>query len=131
VERRDSRLQYNPMTIAELQKLTPSIKWNEYFAGLGIVKLESVIVSEPKYMTALETVFKENKVAQWKEYLKWDLLNNSATKLTTAIDNANFDFYSKTLRGAIKHLPADERGLAVVNRNVGEALGKLYVEKVF
>jgi len=131
VERRDSRLQYNPMTIAELQKLTPSIKWNEYFAGLGITKLESVIVSEPKYMTALETVFKENKVAQWKEYLKWDLLNNSATKLTSAIDDANFDFYSKTLRGAIKQLPADERALAVVNRGVGEALGKLYVEKVF
>ncbi|RYJ37983.1 Endothelin-converting protein 1 [Flavobacterium anhuiense] len=131
VERRDSRLQYNPMTIAELQKLTPAIKWNEYFAGLGIAKLETVIVNEPKYMTALETVFKENKVAQWKEYLKWDLINGAAGKLTTEIDNANFDFYSKTLRGAIKQLPAEERALNVVNGNVGEALGKLYVEKVF
>jgi putative endopeptidase len=131
VERRDSRLQYNPMTVAELQKLTPAIKWNEYFAGLGITNLQNVIVSEPKYMTALETVFKENKVAQWKEYLKWDLINSAAGKLTTAIDNANFDFYSKTLRGAIKQLPSEERALNVVNGNVGEALGKLYVEKVF
>lgn len=131
VERRDSRLQYNPMTIAEIQKLTPSIKWNEFFAGLGIAKLDEVIVSEPKYMTALETVFKENKVAQWKEYLKWDLLNNAASKLSTDLDQANFDFYSKTLRGAIKQLPAEERALNVVNGTVGEALGKLYVEKVF
>lgn len=131
VERRDSRLQYNPMTVADVQKLTPAIKWNEYFAGLGITKLDSVIVSEPKYMTALQTVFTENKVAQWKEYLKWDLINGAASKLTTEIDNANFDFYSKTLRGAIKQLPAEERALAVVNSRVGEALGKLYVEKLF
>nr|WP_294781448.1 M13 family metallopeptidase [uncultured Flavobacterium sp.] len=131
VERRDSRLQYNPMTIADIQKLTPAIKWNEYFTGLGITKLDSVIVSEPKYMTALQTVFKENKVEQWKEFLKWDLLNNNATKLTTEIDKANFDFYSKTLRGAIKQLPAEERALNLVNGTVGEALGKLYVEKLF
>jgi len=131
VERRDSRLQYNPMTIAAIQKLTPAIKWNEYFAGLGITNLNEVIVSEPKYMTALQTVFTENKVEQWKEYLKWDLLNNAAGKLTTDLDKANFDFYSKTLRGAIKQLPAEERALNVVNGSVGEALGKLYVDKVF
>ena len=131
VERRDSRLQYNPMKIADVQKVTPAIKWNEYFTGLGIAKLDTVIVSEPKYMTALQTVFKENKVAQWKEYLKWDLLNSNASKLTTEIDKANFDFYSKTLRGAIKQLPAEERALNLVNGTVGEALGKLYVEKLF
>ncbi|AXB55864.1 M13 family metallopeptidase [Flavobacterium fluviale] len=131
VERRDSRLQYNPMTVADIQKLTPAIKWNEYFTGLGITKLDTVIVSEPKYMTALQTVFTENKVGQWKEYLKWDLLNGASGQLTTDIDNARFDFYSKTLRGAIKQLPAEERGLNIVNGSVGEALGKLYVEKLF
>ncbi|WP_289663895.1 M13 family metallopeptidase [Flavobacterium panacagri] len=131
VERRDSRLQYNPMTVAEIQKLTPAIKWNEYFAGLGITKLETVIVSEPKYMTALQTVFTENKVAAWKEYLKWDLLNGASGQLSSALDNARFDFYSKTLRGAIKQLPAEERALNIVNGTVGEALGKLYVEKLF
>ncbi|MBZ4035722.1 M13 family metallopeptidase [Flavobacterium sp. 17A] len=131
VERRDNRLQYNPMTIAEIQKLTPAIKWNEYFAGLGITKVNEVIVSEPKYMTALQTVFTENKVNQWKEYLKWDLLNGASGQLSTDIDNARFDFYSKTLRGAVKQLPAEERALNVVNGTVGEALGKLYVEKLF
>ena len=131
VESRDSRLQYNPMTIAELQKLTPAIKWDSYFAGIGLAKLDTVVVLEPKYMKALQTVFTANKVEQWKEYLKWDLLNTAASKLTTDIETANFDFYSKTLRGAIKQLPREEKALQAVNRGIGEALGKLYVEKVF
>lgn len=131
VESRDSRLQYNPMTVAELQKLTPAINWDSYFTGIGLAKLDTVIVTEPKYMTALQTVFSENKVAVWKEYLKWDLLNTASSKLTTDIETASFDFYSKTLRGAIKQLPREEKALQVVNRGIGEALGKLYVEKVF
>ncbi|MFH7016123.1 M13 family metallopeptidase [Flavobacterium sp. FlaQc-47] len=131
VESRDSRLQYNPMTIAQLQKLTPAIKWDAYFTGLGLAKLETVVVMEPKYMKALQTVFTENKVAQWKEYLKWDLLNSNSKKLSTDIETASFDFYSKTLRGAIKQLPREEKALEIVNTTIGEALGKLYVEKVF
>lgn len=131
VESRDSRLQYNPMTVAELQKLTPAIKWDAYFTGLGLAKLDTVVVSEPRYMKALQIVFTENKVSQWKEYLKWTLLNRSTSQLTTDIETANFDFYSKTLRGALKQLPREEIALQVVNRSIGEALGKLYVEKVF
>ncbi|MFH6992918.1 M13 family metallopeptidase [Flavobacterium sp. FlaQc-48] len=131
VESRDSRLQYNPMTIAQLQKLTPAIKWEAYFTGIGLAKLDTVVVMEPKYMKALQTVFTQNKVAQWKEYLKWDLLNTVSTKLSTDIETASFDFYSKTLRGAIKQLPREEKALQVVNTTIGEALGKLYVEKVF
>ncbi|OXA94745.1 M13 family metallopeptidase [Flavobacterium hercynium] len=131
VESRDSRLQYNPMTVAELQKLTPAINWDAYFTGLGIAKLDTVVVTEPRYMKALQTVFTENKVADWKQYLKWDLLNSAGSKLSTDLETASFDFYSKTLRGAIKQLPREEKALAVVNRSIGEALGKLYVEKVF
>jgi putative endopeptidase len=131
VESRDSRLQYNPMTIADLQKLTPAIKWDAYFTGLGLAKLDSVIVTEPRYMKAVQVILTENKVAQWKEYLKWTLLNRSTSQLTTDIETANFDFYSKTLRGAIKQLPREEKALSIVNGSIGEALGKLYVEKVF
>ncbi|WP_264531748.1 M13 family metallopeptidase [Flavobacterium sp. N502540] len=131
VESRDSRLQYNPMTVAELQKLTPAINWDAYLSSLGLAKLQSIVVTEPKYMKALQTVFTENKVALWKEYLKWDLLTSYASELSTDLETANFDFYSKTLRGAIKQLPREEKALQVVNSSVGEALGKLYVEKVF
>lgn len=131
VERRDRRKTYNPMSVADLQKLTPSVNWNNYIKGVGLPAVDSVIVSQPKYMTSLETIFKENKIEEWKAYLRWTLLNNSSNVLTTEIEKANWDFYSKTLQGAKAQRPREERALQVVNGTVGEALGKLYVEKKF
>lgn len=131
VERRDRRKSYNPMTVADLQKLTPSVNWNSYLEGVGIGKVDTLIVSQPKYMTALEDLFKANKVDDWKAYMRWTLLNKSTGVLTTEIEQANWDFYSKTLQGALKQRPREERALQVVNGTVGEALGKLYVEKKF
>jgi putative endopeptidase len=131
VERRDRRKTYNPMSVADLQKLTPSVNWDSYIKGVGISKLDSVIVSQPKYMTALETIFKENKIDEWKAYLRWSLINKSSDVLTTDLEKANWDFYSKTLQGAKAQRPREERALQVVNGTVGEALGKLYVEQKF
>jgi len=131
VERRDRRKTYNPMTVADLQKLTPSVNWNGYLEGVGIGKVDSLIVSQPKYMTALEDIFKANKVEDWKAYLRWNLINKSTGVLTTDIETANWEFYSKTLTGALKQRPREERALQVVNGTVGEALGKLYVEQKF
>jgi len=131
VERRDRRKTYNPMTVADLQKLTPSVNWNGYLQGVGIGKIDSLIVSQPKYMTALEGIFKANKIEDWKAYMRWTLLNKSTNVLTTEIEWANWEFYSKTLQGALKQRPREERALQVVNGTVGEALGKLYVEKKF
>ncbi len=131
VERRDRRKTYNMMSVADLQKLTPSVNWNNYFTKLGIAKLDSLNVSQPKYMAALQTIFTENKVEDWKAYLRWMLIDNASDVLTTEIEKANWDFYSKTLQGAKKQRPREERALQVVNGTVGEALGKLYVEKKF
>lgn len=131
VERRDRRKTYNPMTVAELQKLTPTINWEGYLKGVGLPKVDTLIVSQPNYMTALETIFKENKVEDWKAYMRWTLLNRSAGTLSTEIEDANWEFYGKTLTGAIKQRPRNERALQTVNGSFGEALGKIYVEKMF
>ena len=131
VESRDSRKQYNPMSVAELQKMVPAINWKKYLETIGIKNTDTIIVTQPKYMAALQLVFKEKKVDDWKAYLRWSLLNNSASMLSTTIDKANFDFYGKTLTGAITQRPLEERALQKVNGKVGEALGKLYVEKMF
>mgnify|MGYP000951939136 CR=1 FL=1 len=133
VERRDRRKTYNPMTVADLQKLAPSINWNAYFTGIGIKFKagDSINVSQPKYMTALEGILKENKMADWKAYMKWTLLNHSTSLLSTDIETANWEFYSKTLKGAIKEESRDKNALYTVNGTIGEALGKLYVEKKF
>jgi len=131
VERRDRRKSYNPMKVSDLQQLTPSINWNVYLTNVGLKNVDSLIVAQPKYMVALETIFKDNKVEAWKAYLRWTLLNRATDKLSVAVENANWEFYGKTLTGAIKQRARDERALQVINGSVAEALGKLYVEKMF
>jgi putative endopeptidase len=131
VERRDRRKSYNPMTVAELQKLTPAINWDAYIKGIGITKVDTIIVSQPKYMAALQDILKDNKVDDWKAYMKWTLLNKSSDYLSTDIETANWEFYSKTLRGSLQEESRDKNALQTVNGTVGEALGKLYVEKKF
>ncbi|WP_310554674.1 M13 family metallopeptidase [Flavobacterium sp.] len=131
VERRDRRKTYNPMTVDGLQKLTPSVNWNAYLQGVGIDKIDSLNVSQPKYMMALDELFKNTNIEDLKAYMRWTLLNKSTGVLTSEIETANWEFYSKTLQGALKQRPREERALQVVNGTVGEALGKLYVEKKF
>jgi len=131
VERRDSKKQYNPTAIGDLQKMLPSIDWNTYIKGIGITKIDTIIVSQPRYMSSLQTLFTENKVDDWKAYMRWMLLRGASSQLSTAIETANWEFYGKTLTGALKQRPRHEKALQVVNGTVGEALGKLYVEKMF
>ncbi len=131
VERRDARKTYNPMTVAELQKTVPAMRWKEYFDGIGANQLDTVIVSQPGYMKALQGILAENSVEEWKTYLKWDLFNSAAPSLTTDLERESWEFYSKTLGGAKEQRPRDERALGSVNGVLGEALGKLYVEKHF
>lgn len=131
VERRDRRKTYNPMSFADLQKLAPTVKWDTYFLSVGIGKVDSLVVSQPKYLQTVETILKDNQIEDWKAYMRWTALRGSAGLLSTDIENANFDFYGKTLTGAVKQRPAEERALATVNGRLGEALGKLYVAKKF
>lgn len=131
VERRDARKQYNPTSISDLQKMIPIFKWKNYFEGVGFKALDTVIVSQPRYMKALQIIFTNNKVADWKAYMRWMLVRGSASQLSTEMESANWEFYGKTLTGALKQRPRHEKALQVVNGTVGEALGKLYVEKKF
>jgi putative endopeptidase len=131
VERRDRRKTYNPMSFSDLQKLAPSVKWDAYFQNVGIGKVDSLVVSQPKYIQAVETILNENQVEDWKAYMRWTALRGTSGLLSTEIENANWEFYGKTLTGAVKQRPAEERALATVNGRLGEALGKLYVAKKF
>ncbi len=130
-DRRDARKRYNPMTIAEIAKLTPSINFDKYIKGIGIQKIDTIIVTDPNYFKALENVLKTSSVQDWKDYLKWTTIDRAAGALSEEIDIANWDFYSKTLRGAKEQRPLNERALSTLNGSVGEALGKLYVDKKF
>jgi len=131
VDRRDARKSYNPMSVAQLQKRVSALEWKAYFNAIGASKIDTVIVSQPKYMDALQKTFVANKVADWKTYLRWNLLNDASSALSMEIEQTNWDFYNKTLQGAKEQRPLKERALQTVNGTLGEALGKLYVEENF
>ena len=131
VERRDRRKTYNPMTVGELQALTPAIQWEKTFGDIGLTNIEQVVISMPKYMEALNNMLQNPDMDALKAYMNWTLLNQSSDILSEEIETTNWEFYSKTLSGATEQRPAEERALQVVNGTVGEALGKLYVEEKF
>ncbi|WP_026451743.1 M13 family metallopeptidase [Aequorivita capsosiphonis] len=132
VASRDFRNFNNPRSIAELQKMVPEIKWEKAFKDMGVAKkLDTVLVMQPKYMETVQKMFANPDIDTWKTVMRWATLNNSAGMLTTDIDKANWDFYSKTLNGTQKQKPANERAMATVNGSVGEAVGKLYVDQMF
>ncbi|MBX2828791.1 MAG: M13 family metallopeptidase [Flavobacteriaceae bacterium] len=132
VASRDFRNYNNPRSMGQVQEMVPAISWADAFKNMGVTKqVDTVLVMQPNYMEVLQSVFAENDVETWKTVTRWSTLNEAAGYLTTDIEKANWDFYSKYLRGAEKQKPADERALATVNGSVGEALGKLYVDEMF
>lgn len=132
IQSRDVRNFNNPKSIAELRAMTPIIDWNKFMSDLGIAEApEQVLVMQPKYMEALNDFLNNTPISDLKTLMTWSTLDNAASYLTTEIEKANWDFYNKTLRGAIKQRPAEERALGTVSGSVGEAIGKLYVEAKF
>ncbi|MCW9036607.1 M13 family metallopeptidase [Altibacter sp.] len=132
VASRDFRNFNNPRSMTEVQKMVPAIQWEQAFKDLGVTKeLDTVIVMQPDYMKVVQNTFGQKDIETWKTVMRWQTLNNAAGMLTTDIERANWEFYSKYLSGAKKQRPANERALATVNNTVGEALGKLYVDEMF
>ena len=131
VERRDPAKRYNPKNMEEMQSLTTQVDWVAYFNGIGAENLDNVIVTDLGYFTQLDKLMTDHSIDEIKAYLWWTLINGAASQLTTAMDKANWEFYSKTLRGAVAQEPLEKRALRTVNWTLGEALGKLYVAEKF
>lgn len=130
-ESRDIRKLYNPMSVKELQKLAPAIDWQAHLEGIGVGDIETVIVTDLGYFKAMSTIFENRSVEDIKLVLRWNTINSALSSLSTDLETANWEFYSKEMQGAKKQRPRDERALNNLNGAIGEALGKLYVEKMF
>ena len=131
VDRRDARKRFNPRSISDLEDMVPAMDWQAYFEGIGVPDVDTVIVSELKYMDEIQKIFAEGDVDLWKKYLKWEAINGAAGMLNQELEKMNWEFYSRDLRGAKAQRPADERALQTLNFTIGEALGKLYVDRKF
>ncbi len=132
VASRDIRNFNNPTSLAELQEMVPSINWQKLMDDMGIEKkVDTLLVMQPVYMKAMDEFLQNTPIEDIKTLMTWSTLDNAAGYLTTEIEKANWDFYSKTLRGAKKMRSAEERALGTVNGRLGEAVGQLYVEAKF
>jgi putative endopeptidase len=131
VEQRDIQKQYNPFTKAELVKLTPNVNWDVYFATIGIATPENIVINQPKYYEGLNTLINSISIAEWKVFLKWNLIQTAAPYLSSKFVNENFKFQGTVLAGKKEMKPRYKRVQGSTDEALGEALGKLYVEKYF
>lgn len=133
IEARNIPALYNPMTVDGLQALTPSIDWNDYLTNIGVdlSKVDTMIVTQPKFMVEVEATFNEVGLDKIQQYLTWNIINRASNFLNNEMVQANFDFYGKTIRGTEQMRPREERVLASTNGVIGEAIGKVYVAETF
>ena len=131
VERRDPKLLYHKMTRQELEELSPSFRWKEYFARAGQPGLHSLNVTAPEFFKAMDSALKNEDLESWKAYLRWHLVHANAPYLSSAFVDADFDFFGKTLGGAQELEPRWQRCVSYADNDLGEALGQAYVQRAF
>ena len=127
---RDATLQYNPRTMPELSKLVKNVNLPKYFTAVG-VNTDKAIIGELKYYQNLDQFINAKNLPLIKDYMKFHLLSGSASYLSKDLDDMKFNFYGKYLRGQDEQRAQDKRGFELINGSLGEAFGKLYVEKYF
>jgi putative endopeptidase len=131
VEMRDPYKMYNKMTFQELSSKTGGFDWLGYMAKLGIKNEKQVIVAQPEFMAHVIGMLKKTSINDWKTFLRAKSINDMAPFLSSAFENARFDFYGKILRGQKEQKPRWKRVSGIVDGGVGMQIGKIYVKKYF
>jgi endothelin-converting enzyme/putative endopeptidase len=131
VERRDPHKTYHAMTVAELGGLTPDVNWARYFAVQGAPGVTTLNVEQPEFMKAVQAELATEPVVALKAYLRFHVMTAAAPYLSEPFRAANFDFYSKTLRGVPAMPPRWKTCTQAVDRSLGEALGQEFVRRTF
>jgi endothelin-converting enzyme/putative endopeptidase len=131
VEKRDPRRIYHLTRRVDLQKQTPSFAWDAYLSGMGLSTLAELNLTEPAFYAAVEVMVRDEPLAAWQDYIRWHLVRGRSPYLSEAFVKENFAFYGTTLRGVKEMRPRWKRCVAGVDRDLGEALGQVFVEKAF
>jgi len=128
---RDYGKLYNKYAIKDLNKLMPDFDWDSMLKSAGIPNQKNITITQVEYIKSLNTIIKKTPLETWKNYLKWSTINGATSSLSTALQDENFEFYGKVMYGIEKQKPLWRRGVQAVNNNLGEIVGKVYVEKHF
>jgi len=127
---RDNTLQYNPKTVAELSSLVKNVDLASYLKKVGVAT-DRVIIGEIGYYKNFDQLVNEKNLPVIKDYLKFHMINGGASYLSEKLGDTKFAFYGKYLRGQQEQRALNKRGYELINGSLGEAFGKLYVEKYF
>jgi putative endopeptidase len=129
-ELRDPNKTYNKFSVADFDKLTPHLSWSQMLPKMKAGGQDSILVEEPAFFKTEDALLASTSVEDWKVYLDWNILKNSAGALSSPFVKAAFTF-SSVASGQKVQTPRNERMSALVDRSMGELLGQLYVEKYF
>lgn len=127
----DRSLTYNPRSRAELIAMAPEFPWDDVFDALEIGRHDRFGAKQPDAIAGLTHLFRATSVAQWRSYLTFHYLNAAADVLPQAFDDLAFDFNGRTLSGRLSKSARWKRATSAVNAALGEAVGRLYVERHF
>ena len=133
VRDRDATLTYNKHNRAELEKLAPALDFPLWIKSgeVPAKAFESVIVREPDFFSGVSALLEKFDRSAWVLWLKWQLISGSAAYLNDALVQQNFAFYGTTLSGTPQIRERWKRAVSVVEGSLGEAVGRIYVERHF
>ena len=133
VKRRDADLTYNLRQFTDLAAEAPGFDWARWVAALGVTpdKVAEVVVRQPDYLTAFAAAWSGGDIEDWKAWLRWRLINARSFMLTDELVAADFEFYGRRLSGTEELRERWKRGVSVVEGLMGDAVGRLYVERHF
>ncbi|MEE8371421.1 MAG: M13 family metallopeptidase [Sphingomonadales bacterium] len=131
VESRDLRATYNPVTRMELANLAPGFDWQVFLQALGVVENQTIVLKQPDFFTAFARLAAKFSDSEWSDYFLFHLTSSLADALPAAFYEARFKIYFTRLRGITKKRSLEQRAVSFIDRMMGEALGRLYVERHF
>jgi endothelin-converting enzyme/putative endopeptidase len=131
VELRDPHKLLHKMSRAQLRALSPSIDWDSFLREIGQPNVQTINVKEPAFYQALEKQLHAHTVDEWKSFLRWNLIRDYSNYLSSPFVMAHFEFYGKYLRGVPELQPRWRRCVRWVDRDLGEALGQVFVQRAF
>lgn len=128
---RDWATNYNKIAVQDLPLIMEHFDWGGYLEAAGVPDLNAIVFLMTDYLKAFDQIMVDTDLDTWKTYLYWSALNNSASRLSGALDEQNFEFYGKTLAGTQEQRAMWRRGVRSVNGMLGEVVGKVYVKRHF
>jgi len=133
VKDRDATLTYNKMNRAQVSALMPAFDWELYLTAgeIPAIVLDSVIVQQPSYFEGLGQILADFDLDAWKAWLKWHIISGAASYLSDEFVQENFAFFGKTLSGTPELRERWKRAVSMIEGSLGEAVGKVYVQKYF